>query len=304
MRTINKLITLSALTTSIQVFATDATFHADAQIGLTTNSDLAIKELDDISSQSDTGSILKAGVSAELHATDNLKFTPSYRYEQTNYHQLDQYDLALHQYSLDSSYSLSGTDVGIRYDGALAKVAKETFLTLDQVSLYVGHYFNPTTYLRTAIRASDKQFATQSMRDAKGLGLDSNLYYFINQGKTMLLLGASLDRENADSEQFNFKSWGLNTGITHRFKAFDISNKAGLSWRYQDKNYQEVINQSLTQSEPSRDESRSVVSAFWQLSVFDSLQIVTEAEYGDYQSKLAANTYTQSIASLSLKASF
>ena len=127
MRTINKLITLSALTTSIQVFASDATFHADAQIGLTTNSDLAIKELDDISSQSDTGSILKAGVSAELHATDNLKFTPSYRYEQTNYHQLDQYDLALHQYSLDSSYSLSGTDVGIRYDGALAKVAKETF---------------------------------------------------------------------------------------------------------------------------------------------------------------------------------
>ena len=84
----------------------------------------------------------------------------------------------------------------------------------------------------------------------------------------------------------------------------DISNKAGLSWRYQDKNYQEVINQPLTQSEPSRDESRSVVSAFWQLSVFDSLQIVTEAEYGDYQSKLAANTYTQSIASLSLKASF
>lgn len=306
MRTFNTLIALSTLTASIQLLAANSTFNANAEVGLTTNSDLTIKELDVISSQSDTGTRLAAGLNAELNATDSLKFTPSYQYQQTNYHELEQYDLALHQYSLDTKYTLSNTDFGIRYDGASAKVAQQAFLTLNQASLYISHYLNPTTYLRTAIRTAEKQFATQSMRDADGLGLDANLYYFINQGATMLMLGASLDKEDAAAEQFNFQGWSFNTRLSHSFNVFKLKNKAGIGWRYQDKDYQELAQQLLTdtEGEASRDEKRSVIQAFWQLALFDSLSVITEAEFGDYQSKLAANTYTQSIASVSLKATF
>ena len=73
---------------------------------------------------------------------------------------------------------------------------------------------------------------------------------------------------------------------------------------YQDKDYQENPNDMLTEPTPSRDESRHILTAHWQLSLLDSLSLITEAEYGDYQSQLEANTYTQSIASISLRAEF
>ncbi|WP_304634600.1 hypothetical protein [Pseudoalteromonas sp.] len=304
MRTLTTLVVMSAMTLSIHATAADGTFNAHAQIGLTSNSDLAIKELDVISSQSDTGTLLSAGLSAEFKATDALKFTPSYRYENTNYHTLDQYDLSLHQYGLDTNYKLAHTDIGFRYDGATAQVANKTFLTLDQGSLYIGHFVNNTTYLRAALKAGEKQFTTQPARDAQSLGLDTSLFYFINQGNTMLLLGASLDKEEATEQQYDFSGWTLNTRVSHTFTAFGNTNKASIGWRYQDKDYQENHNDMLTEPTPSRDESRHVLTAHWQLSLLDSLSLITEAEYGDYQSQLEVNTYTQSIASISLRAEF
>lgn len=295
---------LGALSTSFSVSATDVSFNANVQLGLIGNSDLTIKELDVISSKSDTGTTLAAAMNGEFKTTNNFKFTPSYQYQQTNYHELDQYDLSLHQYSLDTQYAFTETELGIRYDGASASVAEQTFLTLNQVSTYVGSYLNPTTYFRSAVRSAKKLFATQPQRDANGLGLDTSLYYFANQGATMLMFGASIDKETADTRQFSFNGWSLTTQLSHRFTAFDRENKAGIGWRYQDKDYQKAVISPLEEPTASRNENHSVINAFWKVSLLESLSVVTEAEYGDYDSNLAANTYTQTIAKMALKATF
>ncbi|MGY8875593.1 MAG: hypothetical protein ACKVJ5_04470, partial [Pseudoalteromonas sp.] len=112
--------------------------NADAEVGVLSNSALSVQELDDISSQSDSGIKTAAGVNAKWQVTKNAKLTSSYKFEQQDYDEFDQYDLDLHQYGLDGSYSFNSYEVGVRYDGAKANVDGEPFLHFNQASAYYG----------------------------------------------------------------------------------------------------------------------------------------------------------------------
>ncbi|MBQ4832081.1 hypothetical protein J8L70_02385 [Pseudoalteromonas sp. MMG010] len=299
-----KLSLISAFSTSCYTLALQSDYSAVAEVGLTNNSDLAIKELDVISSQSDSGNTLSLALSSNIKFSDTFKITPSYRYEKVNYQTLDQYDLTLHQYGVDSNVKRGNTDFGIRYDGATAKVANETFLRLNQASLYAGHFISATTYIRASLNTASKTFLTQPARDSNNVGVNSSLYYFMNQGNTLLLIGAKIEKEQAEDSQYDFKGYGINTKLSHKFTALNLSNEAGIGWSYNNKDYHETNPASFTEPTLSRDEKRNVFNAFWQLNVIDSISIVAEAEYGDYSSKTSSNTYTQSVTSLSLKAEF
>lgn len=308
----------AVITATLCVFSTQATLAqtavpakkdsfeitADAAVGVLNNSALAVQELDDISSESDSGTKISTGATAKWQATKAVKLTSSYRFEQQNYDEFEQYDLDLHQYGIDASYSLGSSELGLRYDGAKADVAGDNFLQFDQFSAYYGRYLSPQTYLRVSAKNKTKRFTSATARDADGIGGDIGLYHFLNAGKTMLMASVGADKEDAQDNQFDFNGYSFNTKVTHKFSAFNVSNKVGLGWRYQHKNYDEQTSEELLEPLPSRDEHRNVVNAFWHVDVFKHVMLVTEAEYGDYESKLSSNTYTQSIVSASIKVHF
>ncbi|XQF93474.1 hypothetical protein ACOBV9_06185 [Pseudoalteromonas espejiana] len=121
-------------------FKSSFELNADAEVGVLSNSALSVQELDDISSQSDSGIKTAAGVNAKWQLTKSVKLTSSYKFEQQDYDEFDQYDLDLHQYGLDGSYSFNSHEVGVRYDGAKANVDGDTFLHFNQASAYYGHF--------------------------------------------------------------------------------------------------------------------------------------------------------------------
>jgi hypothetical protein len=285
------------------------TVSGDAAVGILNNSALSVQELDDISSQSDSGVKISTGATATWQASKAVKLTSSYRFEQQNYDEFDQYDLALHQYGVDASYSInSSNELGLRYDGAKANVAGDTFLNFDQVSAYYGRFLSPQSYLRVSVKNKTKRFASATARDADGVGADIGLYHFVNEGQTMLMASVGADNEDAEDNQYDFSGYSVNTKVTHKFTAFNLTNKLGLGWRYQLKDYDEQVSDEVfaaqQPSQPSRDEHRNVVNAFWHLDLHKHITLVTEAEYGDYESQLSSNTYTQSIVSASIKVHF
>ncbi|MBH0093241.1 hypothetical protein [Pseudoalteromonas sp. SCQQ13] len=306
------------ITATLCVFSTQASFaettaiapkssfdvSADAAVGVLNNSALSVQELDDISSKSDSGVKISTGATAKWQVSKAVKLTSSYRFEQQNYDEFDQYDLDLHQYGVDGSYSFNSNELGLRYDGAKANVAGDTFLHFNQVSAYYGRFLSPQTYLRMSVKNKTKRFASATARDADGVGADIGLYNFINDGQTMLMASIAADKEDAQDSQFDFSGYTFNTKITHKFTALNLSNKVGLGWRYQNKNYEEQTSNEVLEALPSRDEHRNVVNVFWHLDLFKHIMLVTEAEYGDYESKQNSNTYTQSIVSASIKVHF
>ncbi|MBH0055595.1 hypothetical protein I6F65_01345 [Pseudoalteromonas sp. SWXJZ94C] len=294
--------TLAQTPTSEQRSSFD--INGDVSVGILSNSALSIQELDDISSQSDSGIKLSTGASAKWQITKAAKLTSSYRFEQQDYNEFDQYDLDLHQYGLDGSYSFNGHEIGVRYDGAKANVDGDTFLHFNQASAYYGRFLNPQTYLRMSIKTKAKRFATVKERNADGIGADLAIYHFINSGQTMVMASLSADKEDANDNQYDFSGYSVNTKITHKFTAFNMVNQVGAGWRYQNKNYEEQISDDFFEDVSSRDEHRNVVNTFYNVDIFEHVTLMTEAEYGDYQSKLSSNTYTQSVFSVSIKVHF
>ena len=82
-----------------------------------------------------------------------------------------------------------------------------------------------------------------------------------------------------------------------------MQNKAGVGWQYNQKDYLSVPS-NTPPSPPERDAKHNVYSAFWHLNLFKNLAVITKAEYGDYQSQLDTNTYTQTVTSMALKVNF
>lgn len=281
------------------------TFNGEVSLGVISNSALSVDELDEVSAQSDSGLQKTAAVTGLLKVNDKAKLSASYRYNEKDYNEFDAFDLALHQVSLDASYQWHEKDLGLRYDGAKAKLAGDSFLTFHQASIYLGTFLQPQTFLRTSAKIKSKKFAVITNRNADAFGASAELFHFINDGDTMFMLGVSADKETAIDDQFTYNGYGVSTKLSQKFELFGLAQKAAISWRFQSKNYQAYRNEDRpSQLESKEDEHRNIFQVQWQLDFNKYLALVSNLEYGDYRSQLDSQTYSQTLSSLSIKAQF
>jgi hypothetical protein len=277
----------------------------EISVGIINNSALSVDELDEVTAEGDSGIEKTASLTGLWQVNDKVKVSSSYRYNAQDYHEFDAFDLALHQVSVDSSYKWQHKEIGLRYDGAKAKLAGETFLTFQQASIYLGTFLQPQTFLRTSAKVKSKQFADVSIRDADAFGVNAELFHFINDGSTMFMLGISADKETATDEQFNFNGFGVSTKVSQKFELFGLAQKAAIAWRFQSKDFRAYRTGEIpTEMESKADEHSNIVQAQWQLDFNKHLALVSNLEYGDYRSQLASQTYSQTLSSLAIKAKF
>jgi hypothetical protein len=303
----NMTCVLALTTSSLTLAATQSSFKLDAEVGggLIFNSALSVDELDEVSSQSDNGYEFNGTVKGKWQLTDKTKLSSSYAYNQKTYSEYSQFDLALHQLNIDGGYKFNSSEIGVRVDGASASLAGKTFLNYQQVSVYLGHFAQPETYLRASIKTKNKSFAELSDRDASGFGASFDIFHFINGANTMLMLGLSTEKENAQDNQFAYSGIGIQTKITHKFNVFGLNSKVGVGVRFQRKDYQSVKVGTLPAEDLiEKDENRQVIEANWDLHLLDDLSVMTELEHGDFKSELESQTYQQTIASVGLKYTF
>ncbi len=293
------------LTTSSLTFAaTQSSFELDGEVagGLIFNSALSVDELDEVSSQSDNGYEFNGAVKGKWQLTDQTRLSSSYAYNQKKYSEYSQFDLALHQLNIDGRYRFNQSEIGVRVDGASASLAENTFLNYQQVSLYLGHFVQPETYLRTSIKTKNKYFAKLPNRDASGLVASFDMFHFINGANTMLMLGLSTEKEDAQDNQFAYSGMGVQTKVTHKFRVFGLNSKVGVGLRFQRKDYQSVEVETLpAEGMSERDENRRVIEANWDLHLLDNLLVMSELEHGNFNSQLESQNYEQTTASIGLK---
>ena len=277
----------------------------DISIGIINNSALSVDELDEVTAEGDSGIEKTASLTGLWQVNDKMKVSSSYRYNEQDYNEFDAFDLALHQVSVDSSYKWQSKEIGLRYDGAKAKLAGETFLTFQQASIYLGTFLQPQTFLRTSAKVKSKQFADISSRDADAFGVNAELFHFINDGSTMFMLGLSADKETATDEQFNYNGFGVSTKVSQKFELFGLAQKAAIAWRFQSKDFKAYRTDEMSSDMESKaDEHRNIVQAQWQLDFNEHLALVSNLEYGDYSSQLDSQTYSQTLSTFAIKAQF
>ena len=288
-------------------------FHASAETGWSSNSALTVAELDEVSTQSDSGMLLKANLSGKWQMSNKMQLQSNYSYKNQNFTDTNQYDLSMHLASIDANYALSWLTLGMRHDLAIASLDGDRFLRFNQSSLYGLKTLNAKTVIRANGNIKTKSFVNAEHRDAQSLGAGLDVFYFINAGDTMFSSGMNVEEESAVDPQFDFIGLNINSKLSHKFMLLGKNSQLSIAWRYQTRDYKQIAtdpqiidNKPIEQneSESIREDHQHVYQLQWQINLLANLAFKTEVEFGDYQSTLAQQTYQQTVTSFSLEASF
>jgi hypothetical protein len=287
-------------------------FNASVEAGWSQNSALTVAELDDVSTEQDSGLMLKANINGKWQVSEKTSLKSSYSYTSQNYNASDQYDLSIHLGAIDAAYSLALFDVGVRHDVAFASLDGDSFLRFNQTSLYVAKLIGGNTFVRANSKFKTKQFANAQQRDADSFGGGVDVFYFLSSGDTMLTAGVNVEDESASDAQFDFDGLNFNTKLAHDFLVLGKESKLSIAWRFQKRGYDPAPAPAPEQADPlamdenllTREDNQHIYKLQWQINFLPSLALKTQVEYGDYSSTIEQQTYAQTVTSISIAANF
>lgn len=280
--------------------AAGAKVKFELETGAEYDSNLAVAELDQYSAASDWAIIANARLSGQWKPSANASIKGGVSYNSKTWQDLGNYDLAIPQFFIDGNYDFFWATLGASYHHADAKLDGTDFLTLQQSSLYISRLFNKRIYLRGAVNYQEKDFPAFAERNAHNLALGGDMFIFFNKAKTFVALGFNRDDEEAIADHFGYDGTTLKTSINHRFSLWDKESKIQLGVRYEDRDYA-AVNPEL---EAVRADTRKIANIEWQIETTEWLTLATKLERGDYQSNLEIADYSETLASVTLKASF
>jgi hypothetical protein len=272
-------------------------FDAELEAGAEYDSTLSVEELDRSTNQSDTAALLNGKLNGQWGATDRLTLKAGYSYQGKNYEDNSDFDFAIHQWHGDAAYDFSHFTLGASHYLAMADLDGNDLLDLNQSSIYASKLFDNHIFVRLAGNFKDKDFDSRPERDADSTGLEGDVYFFFNNARSFVSVGISSDEEDARSAELDYDSLGLKSKIQNKFTLLGKASKASLSYRYTDRDYDNIT----PQLGGPRSDRRQVAKLEWEMEMMPHLDIISALEYGDYDSNLNSVDYTETLASLSLR---
>lgn len=269
-------------------------------LGAEYNSNLSVTELESSSGQSDVAGTLEANANVSWQPNDRFTAEGGYSYSGSRYQDIDSYDLDLNLLFADISYDFTAVTLGTNYYFADADLGSDSFLTLNQYSLYAGKLFGNEWYLRGALNFTDKDFDIFNGRDADNEGYSAELYRFFNDGRTSVSAGYTYEEEDTRDPAFLYSADTLRLRLSHRFSVASHDARLQMGYRFQDRNYDYAT--------PSigvpRDDSLQAIDARLEVNVTGKLAVIGRVEHGNHQSRLPSADFNDNRASLALQLSF
>jgi len=280
--------------------ASKPTADFEVSAGAEQDSNLNVVELDKNSNKSDVATLLNAKVDASWKPAEKLALSGGYAYTSKTYKENDAYNLAIHQLSLDANYDFTLLTAGANYNNAKAILDGKSFLDLQQNSFYLAKLINNKIYLRAAVNNQEKRFSGLSERNAKNTGFAGDFFVFSNSGKTFVNFGVSNEKEHARAKQFDYDGINVKAKASHKFELMGKENKVQAGYRYLKRNYSGIT----PEINAKRYDTGNIAEASWEISFTPKISLETKLERGKYKSNLEAADYSETRASLLLKARF
>ncbi|MES2822566.1 MAG: surface lipoprotein assembly modifier [Pseudomonadota bacterium] len=273
---------------------------AEVAVGLEHDSNVNIVELDKNSRQSDIAALLGAKIYGKWQASEKLLLSGGYSASAKTYQHESTYDLFLHQFSADASYTMDLFTWGASYHCVDANLNKKDFLELQQNSVYLAKLINSRIYLRAAINLQDKQFSGRAERNAENIGFTGDMFVFFNEGKTFVALGLTNENENSRLDELDYSAETLKVKLSHQYPALGKQQKLQLGWRYAVRDYAGV-NSTI---ERERYDSAHISELEWEVNFTAKIATMAKVEYSQYDSNLPSADYSETRTSITLTARF
>lgn len=279
---------------------TGAEFGFDASAGYQYDSNVNVAEIDTSTGESDSAILLSAGVNGSLPITSKLAFNFAYDYSQTSYRQFADFDVAIHHAQAALAYGIAGLDTGVSLDRYSARLGRERFLDITQVSPSVARLFGESLYLRAAYTRAEKGYAEAVNHDAVNDAVRADAYFLFDGMHRYLSLGYDANREDALDAELDYKGSRSMLAYGHRIELGSLA--VDLKTRLQFEN-RDFANVTETIDERRRDQRmRAGFSALATLSEYFAL--TGEVDYARNRSNLATADFDETVYTISLALDF
>lgn len=269
------------------------TWKAELSVGLLDDSNVAIDELDQNTTQGDSATTWSAKVGSQVQLTDQFELRASASLRDKSFHDFDQFDLRTSLLSLQSSYDFSDFKLGggVRYIST--DLASESFLSNQHLYAFATHRLNKQWFFRGELNFADKEFDLESSRDTsrEQIGLDA--FYFLDDTRKYWTLGFKFSDEQSDTnnDQFSRDNSAFKIKYSQELDLYQRDIRVDAEMRYQARDYGAIDPRIGEVREDDR--YRAKVSAH--IPIKDNWFMLGEYEYSDYSSNLPSADYSQSL---------
>jgi len=278
----------------------DKPFSGSLAIGAEHNDNLSIAQLESAAGRSDTAVTVDGNLNFVMQPGERTTLETGYNYTMSRYNDMRDFDLDMHLLFADLSHELKHFTLGANYYFASADLGRESFLTLNQYSLYAGKLFGESWYLRGALNFIDKDFDTFRERDADNNGFSLDLYHFFNQGRSSISFGYAYEDEETLGPSFVYTADTLRLRFNHRFTLASRAANFQIGLRSQDRDYPNIT----PSINAPRNDSQLVMDARLEVTLIEKLALVTRWERGDYSSRLPSADFSDNRLAVSLQYTF
>jgi len=292
---------LTILLTPVQAHASsgdDATvqWKADFGVALLNDSNVAIDDLDQDSTEGDSATKLSAKVGANVQLSEKLAIRASASLSDKSYNEFDQFDLQTSLFSLQTSYEFTNFKLGAGIRSISTDLASNSFLSNQHLYAFATHRLNDHWFFRGELNFADKEFDIESSRDTSREQITVDAYYFIDDTKSYWTFSVKLADEQSDTnnDQFSRDNRSFKIRYSKLVPMYGRDVRLESQIRFQSRDY-DAIDPRIGEIRFD-DRVRAKFSA--EIPIKGNWFTLVEYDYSDYSSNLASADYNQNLFSI------
>ncbi len=264
--------------------------------GVESDSNVTVSNIDDESGVRDSLWTFSSNVDLKKKVSKHTEAKIGLRHSLDRFQNLSEFDLDTSIVSAEIEHDFDKLTLGTSLKYIVADLDSEQFLSISRASVSASGLLSKKVFFRADYTYSETEFDVSANRDATKHALGANLYYFLEGSKRYVVIGYKYQDEDALAARFDRISHNLKLRYRHRFSAFNRTLIGRLKASYRLRDY-DAITPSIGLI---REDERYRLGADLKLILSDSLFLMLEYEFSDYQSNLPAADYERSVLGLKL----
>lgn len=286
------LLVAAAMLASTAAYAQDSKpWSLELKAGVSHDDNVTVQQLDVKSGRGDTIGNFELAAGYKLLDSKTDKLTLNYDFSQSLHETLSNFDIQSHSIGFTGSTDLDGVSLGYAYSFYHLLLGGKSFLDMHVVNPSISTFVLPNVLIRGSYFYYDKSFYTATARDATQHQPDVTAFYFFDQSKAYVSLGAHYEIENTVAPEFDYKGYALSANLQMPVDLGISEVKFDAGYTYLHRNY-DNITPSLG---VKRFENRSTFRVAAEIPLIEQLDVTLDYRYVDRHSNLASSNYKENV---------
>ncbi|MBU6442955.1 MAG: DUF560 domain-containing protein [Alphaproteobacteria bacterium] len=270
--------------------------------GVTYDDNVVLQQTDIKTGIGDTSADFELNAGYKLIDTKTDSLSIGYDFSQNLHAKLKNFDIQNHNISIVGSTQFEGATLGASYTFYHLFLAGGNFLDLHALNPSVLVSVTPQIFVRAAYLYMGTSFLTPATKDrsASHHQPETQLFYFFDNSRAYVLVGANYQIENANSAEFSYKGYALTASLQLPIDLPVAGSKLTVGYTYLSRNY-DAITPSIG---VKRYERRSTVTAGVTVPLVDKLSATLDYKYMDRSSNLLTTNYSENVIGAALHYDF